>query len=49
MRLLRDWKTPNISAYAYYPMGRDTRAAARAFIDYLVTALSTDPAHALRD
>ena len=45
VRLLPEWKTQMISAYAYYPMGRGTRAAARAFIDYLVAARSADLAN----
>ena len=44
--LLRDWKTPMISVYAYYPMGRGTRPAARAFIDHLVSQRKSDPASA---
>lgn len=39
VRLLADWPMAGIPAHAYFPMGRDTRAAGRALIDYLVAAL----------
>jgi DNA-binding transcriptional LysR family regulator len=35
IRLFADWKTVDVPVYAYFPMGRATRAAGRASIDYL--------------
>ena len=46
VRLLGDWTTTEISAYAYFPMGRATRAAARAFIDFLVEDIKRNPFYA---
>ena len=43
--LLPDWTTPVISAYAYFPMGRGTRAAARAFIEFLIAEFQAGPTH----
>lgn len=34
--LLRDWSLPSIPVHAYFPMGRATRAAARALVEHLV-------------
>ena len=42
VRLLPEWSLAGIPAYAYFPMGKATRAAARAVIDYLATALQRD-------
>jgi DNA-binding transcriptional LysR family regulator len=35
VRLLLDWKTADIPVYAYFPMGRATRAAGRAVVEHL--------------
>ncbi len=47
VRLLRDFKLADIPVYAYFPMGRATRAAARAAIDHLVADLQSNPADEL--
>ena len=39
VRVLADWPMAGIPAHAYFPMGRDTRAAGRAVIDYLIAEL----------
>jgi DNA-binding transcriptional LysR family regulator len=36
VRLFSDWKMVGIPVHAYFPMGRATRAAARAAVDHLV-------------
>jgi len=36
VRLFPDWKMVGIPVHAYFPMGRATRAAARAAVDHLV-------------
>ncbi len=33
--LLRDWSLPSIPVHAYFPMGKATRAAARAVVEHL--------------
>jgi DNA-binding transcriptional LysR family regulator len=38
VRLLPDWALAGIPVHAYFPMGKATRAAARAAIDHLVNA-----------
>jgi DNA-binding transcriptional LysR family regulator len=43
VRLLPEWKLAGIPVYAYFPMGRATRAAARAAIDHLAAAFQRDP------
>ena len=42
VRLLPVWTLAGIPVHAYFPMGRATRAAARAVIDHLVTTLRRD-------
>jgi len=42
VRLLADWKTVDIPVYAYFPLGRATRAAARAVVEHLTTELAID-------
>jgi len=44
VRLLTEWTLAGIPVHAYFPMGRATRAAARAAIDHLVTAFQQDSA-----
>ncbi len=39
VRLLPDWRLAEVPIHAYFPMGRATRAAARALVDHLVEAL----------
>jgi DNA-binding transcriptional LysR family regulator len=41
--LLADWQTVGIPVNAYFPMGRSTRIAARAFVDFIATVLQDDP------
>ena len=46
VRLLPEWTLSGIPVFAFYPMGRATRAAARAAIDHLVVTFersSADP------
>ncbi len=43
VRLIREWKLIGIPVYAYFPMGRSTRAAARAAIDHLSAAFRNAP------
>jgi DNA-binding transcriptional LysR family regulator len=42
-RLLSEWTLAGIPVHAYFPMGRATRAAARAVIDHLVAAFRNQP------
>ncbi len=39
VRLLPDWAMEQIQVHAYFPMGRATRASARAVVDYLITEM----------
>ncbi len=43
VRLLPEWTLAGIPVHAYFPMGRATRAAARAAIDHLVAAFERSP------
>jgi DNA-binding transcriptional LysR family regulator len=43
VRLLPEWELAGIPVHAYFPMGRATRAAARAAIDHLTAAFQRDP------
>jgi DNA-binding transcriptional LysR family regulator len=43
VRLFPEWTMRGIPVHAYFPMGRATRAAARAAIDHLVAELERDP------
>ena len=43
VRLLPKWTLAGIPVHAYFPMGRSTRAAARAAIDHLVAAFERSP------
>ncbi|MBV6822052.1 LysR family transcriptional regulator [Pseudomonas sp. PD9R] len=45
VQLLPDWKMADLPVHAYFPMGRTTRMAARAFADFLATVLGSDPEH----
>ncbi len=39
VRVLPDWSSPEIPVNAYFPLGRATRLAARAFVDFIVPEL----------
>ena len=41
--LLTEWTTAALPVHAYYPMGRATRLAARAFVDFLSDDLLRNP------
>jgi DNA-binding transcriptional LysR family regulator len=43
VRLFSDWKMVGIPVHAYFPMGRATRAAARAAVDHLVANFKQRP------
>jgi DNA-binding transcriptional LysR family regulator len=43
VRLLPEWSLAGIPVHAYFPMGRATRAAARAAIDHLIAAFEQSP------
>ena len=47
VRLLPDWTLAGIPVHAYFPMGRATRAAARAATEHLVAAFEREPVGAL--
>jgi len=40
--LLPEWTMAEIPVFAYFPMGRATRAAGRAFVEYFVSVLARD-------
>lgn len=40
--LLPEWTMADLPVHAYFPLGRTTRLAARAFADYLASALARD-------
>jgi DNA-binding transcriptional LysR family regulator len=39
VQLLPEWKMPELPVHAYFPQGRATRTAARAFVEFLVGEL----------
>jgi DNA-binding transcriptional LysR family regulator len=41
--ILLDWQSGDFPVHAYFPMGRTTRMAARAFIDFIADELRADP------
>jgi DNA-binding transcriptional LysR family regulator len=43
IRLLPEWKTARLPVHAYFPMGRATRMAARAFVDFIAADLLDNP------
>jgi DNA-binding transcriptional LysR family regulator len=45
VQLLPEWKMADLPVHAYFPLGRTTRMAARAFADFLATTLGNDAAH----
>ena len=42
VRLLPEWKMAELPVHAYFPMGRTTRLAARAFVDFLAGELRAE-------
>ena len=44
VRLLPGWTTADLPVNAYFPMGRSTRLAARAFVDFIAAELRGEPA-----
>ncbi|MVV48673.1 LysR family transcriptional regulator [Pseudomonas sp. PB120] len=44
VRLLPEWKMADLPVHAYFPQGRTTRMAARAFADFLAATLGSDQA-----
>ena len=42
VRVLHDWRLGELPVHAYFPMGRTTRMAARAFIDFIAAELRND-------
>jgi len=44
VQLLPEWKMAELPVHAYFPLGRTTRMAARAFADFLANTLSSGPA-----
>lgn len=45
VQLLPEWKMAALPVHAYFPLGRTTRMAARAFADFLAATLSGGPGH----
>lgn len=43
LQLLPTWKMADLPVHAYFPMGRATRLAARAFADFLASAIEQSP------
>jgi DNA-binding transcriptional LysR family regulator len=43
VQILSDWRSGELPVHAYFPMGRTTRTAARAFIDFIAEELRADP------
>jgi DNA-binding transcriptional LysR family regulator len=41
VHLLPDWRMAEVPVHAYFPMGRATRLAARAFVDFIAGELET--------
>lgn len=42
-RLPPDWKMAELPVHAYFPMGRTTRMAGRAFVDFIAAELKKEP------
>jgi DNA-binding transcriptional LysR family regulator len=47
VHLLPEWNMAELPVHAYFPMGRATRMAARAFVDFIAAELSKEPQHFL--
>jgi DNA-binding transcriptional LysR family regulator len=43
-QLLPDWTMAELPVHAYFPLGRATRMAARAFVDFVAAELGSEPA-----
>ncbi|SAL72840.1 LysR family transcripitonal regulator [Caballeronia terrestris] len=43
VRLLPEWTMAQLPVHAYFPMGRATRMAARAFVDFIAEELTNGP------
>jgi DNA-binding transcriptional LysR family regulator len=43
VQLLPEWKMAELPVHAYFPMGRTTRMAGRAFVDFLAAELGKEP------
>lgn len=43
VRLLPEWKMAELPVHAYFPMGRTTRIAGRAFVDFIAAELDKEP------
>lgn len=43
VRLLPEWKMAALPVHAYFPMGRTTRLAGRAFVEFIAEELKRDP------
>ncbi len=43
VQVLAGWKMAELPVHAYFPMGRTTRLAARALVDFLIAELRNDP------
>jgi DNA-binding transcriptional LysR family regulator len=43
VHLLPEWTMGDMPVHAYFPMGRATRLAARAFVDFIAAELRSDP------
>jgi DNA-binding transcriptional LysR family regulator len=42
VRILPDWTTADLPVNAYFPLGRSTRKAARAFVDFITAELRAE-------
>jgi len=45
VQLLGDWKMAELPVHAYFPLGRASRLAARAFVDFIEAEFKKEPAH----
>jgi DNA-binding transcriptional LysR family regulator len=43
VHLLPEWKMAELPVHAYFPMGRTTRMAGRAFVDFIAAELTKEP------
>ena len=43
VQVFPDWRSGELPVHAYFPMGRTTRMAARAFVDFIAAELRSDP------
>lgn len=43
IRLFSEWRTTELPVHAYFPLGRATRMAARAFVDFIARDLQVTP------